>query len=170
VGDIRAMLKVMLSPQNLANAFPRFKRPFHLFVSAMRTLPVTITSTSTLRTRLSAAGHAQFAWTSPDGYPDTTEYWTGQVLPRWSFCASLATNTSGNAGGINGVVIDDAAFFSGATTPAAVVERLNQSLLGGLMPAADKALVQGTLSATPSAVQRRDAIGLALASPAFQWY
>jgi uncharacterized protein (DUF1800 family) len=170
VGDIKAMLRAMLRPNNVANAFPRFKRPFHLFVSAMRAVPTTITSTSTLRTRLTSAGHTQFAWTSPDGYPDTTEYWTGQVLPRWSFCASLVTNTSGNATGITGVTVDDAGFFVGATTPAAVMDRLNQALFGGLMPANDKALIQATLSAAPTATQRRDAIGLALGSPAFSWY
>jgi uncharacterized protein (DUF1800 family) len=170
VGDIKAMLRVMLRPSNVANAFPRFKRPFHLFASAMRAVPTTITSTSTLRTRLTSAGHTQFAWTSPDGYPDTTDYWTGQVLPRWSFCASLATNTSGNATGISGVTVDDVAFFSGATTPAAVMDKLNQALFGGLMPVGDKALIQATLSATPTATQKRDAIGLALASPMFQWY
>jgi uncharacterized protein (DUF1800 family) len=171
VGDIKAMLRTMLLPNNLAAAFPRFKRPFHLFASALRALPNTITTTSILRTTYMAkAGHTPFSWTSPDGFPDTTDYWTGQVLPRWSYNASLVTSTSGGAGGIAGITVDDATFFSGATTPAAVMDKLDQALFGGLMTAADKAAIQATLSATPTATQKRDAIGLALSTPAFQWY
>ncbi len=170
IGDIKAMLRVILSPNILAGAFPRFKRPFHLFCGAMRALPTTIISTSTLRTQLVRAGHLPFAWSPPDGYPDTTAYWTGQVLPRWSFCAALVTNTSGNAGGISGITVNDTTFFTGATTPAQVVDRIDQSLFAGLMGAADKAALQATLGAAPTAIQRRDAISLALGLPSYQWY
>lgn len=170
IGDIRAMLRVMLSPNTLAGAFPRFKRPFHLFVHSMRVLPTSITSTSSLRTRLATAGHLPFNWSPPDGYPDTTVYWTGQVLPRWNFCASLMTTTGGNPTGITGVTVDDAAFFSGATTPAAVMDRINQALFGGLMPASERAVIQAGLSASPTATQRRDAVSQALSAPSFNWY
>ncbi len=170
IGDIKAMLRVIFSPNILAGAFPRFKRPFHLFCGAMRALPTTITSTSTFRTQLTRAGHLPFAWSSPDGYPDSTTYWTGQVLPRWSYCAALLTKTDGTAGGISGLLVDDAAFFAGATTPAQVVDRIDQSIFVGRMDPANKAALQATLSATPTATQRRDAISLALSLPSYQWY
>lgn len=170
IGDIRAMLRVMLSPNTLAGAFPRFKRPFHLFVHSMRVLPTNISSTSSLRTRLATAGHLPFNWSPPDGYPDTTAYWTGQVLPRWNFCASLMTTTGGNPTGITGVTVDDAAFFSGATTPTAVMDRIDQALFGGLMPASERAVIQAGLSANPTATQRRDAVSQALSAPSFNWY
>ncbi len=170
LGDIKAMLRVIFSPNILAGAFPRFKRPFHLFCGAMRALPTTITSTSTLRTQLVRAGHLPFAWSPPDGYPDTTSYWTGQVLPRWSFCAALVTKSDGTAGGINGISVNDTSFFTGATTPAQVVDRIDQSLFAGLMNPTDKAALQATLSATPTATQKRDAISLALGLPSYQWY
>ncbi len=170
IGDIRAMLRVMLRPNTLAGAFPRLKRPFHLFVNSMRVLPTTITSTASLRTRLTTAGHLPFNWSPPDGYPDTTAYWAGQVLPRWNFCASLLTTTGGNPTGITGVTVDDAGFFAGVTTSAAVMDRINQALFGGLMPASERSVIQAGLSATPTATQRRDAVSQALSSPTFNWY
>jgi uncharacterized protein (DUF1800 family) len=170
IGDVKAMLRTMLRPNHLAQAFPRLKRPFHLMVSAMRALPTTITSTAGLRQQLTRAGHLPFAWGPPDGYPDTTAYWTGLVLPRWNFGASLVTNTSGNATGISGVTVNDAALLGAATTPAAVVSTLNTALFGGLMTSAERSAIQATMSATPTASQKRDAIGLALDAPSFQWY
>lgn len=170
LGDIKAMIRVMMRPNHLAQAFPRLKRPFHLFVSALRALPATVTTTTTLRQLLQRAGHLCFAWATPDGYPDTTAYWSGLVLPRWSFGASLVTNSAGNPGGINGVVVDDAAFFSGVTTGQQVVDRIDAALFGGAMSAAEKAAILGTLTGSGTASQRRDALGLGVCSPTFQWY
>jgi len=170
VGDIKAMLRAMLTPANVGSAFPRLKRPFHLFASMMRVLPTTIVNTSALRQQLQRAGHLPFAWGPPDGYPDTTEYWSGQVLPRWSFGASLVTNTSGNAGGVSGITVNDVALLGTAVTPAAVMGVIDQTVFSGGMPAADRAAIQATLSAVPTASQKRDALGLSVSIPAFQFY
>jgi uncharacterized protein (DUF1800 family) len=171
VGDIKAMLRAMLTPANIAAAFPRLKRPFHLFVSAMRVLPTTITNTSSLRQQLSRAGHLPFAWNPPDGYPDTTEYWSGLVLPRWNFCASLLTNTSGNAGGVSGVTINDNALLGAAANASAVMAIIDNTIFAGGMPASDKAAIQATMNnLVPTPTQKRDALGLALSIPAFQFY
>lgn len=170
IGDIKAMLRVMLRPNHVAAAFPRLKRPFHLAVSMLRVAPVTWTNSTGIRQQLLRAGHQPFNWGPPDGYPDTTQYWSGQMLQRWNIGASLVTNTSGNAGGISGLVLDDATFFSGATSAQQVMDRIDQQLFFGAMPPGEKSGIQASLPATPSASQRRDALGLAFASPAFQWY
>lgn len=170
IGDVKAMLRVMLRPNHVAAAFPRLKRPFHLAVSMLRVAPVTWTNSTGIRQQLLRAGHQPFNWGPPDGYPDTTQYWSGQMLQRWNIGASLVTNTSGNAGGISGLVLDDATFFSGATSAQQVMDRIDQQLFFGAMPPGEKSGIQASLPATPSASQRRDALGLAFASPAFQWY
>lgn len=170
LGDIKAMIRVMMRPNHLAQAFPRLKRPFHLFVSALRALPVTISSSIALRQLLQRAGHLPFAWSTPDGYPDTTDYWSGLVLPRWNFGASLVTSNTGAVVGIIGIGVDDAALFNGVTTGAEVIDRINAALFGGMMSATEKAGILGTLTGSGTAIQRRDALGLGVCAPTFQWY
>ncbi len=164
-GDIKAMIRTALTPNVLADAPPKYKRPFHMFVSALRTLPTAITSTSTLRSRLLAAGHVPFYWSTPDGYPDYLNYWVGLVIARWNFGAALMANQ------ISGVSIDGTGFFTGITTAAQVVTKLNDAIFVGEMPAADQSRIRTyLLPDNPSASKKNESIGLALGSPAFQWY
>jgi hypothetical protein len=61
--------------------------------------------------------------------------------------------------------------INGATTPAAIAEQISRSMFNGTMSAADKAAVAGYMGPTnPNATKTREGIGLALASPSFQWY
>lgn len=170
LGDIKAMLRVMLAPNNVAAAYPRLKRPFHLFVSALRATGATVTSTNSMRTYLTRAGHLPFNWTSPDGFPDTTAYWAGQVLPRWNFCAALVSNTSGSVNGISGLTINDTALFTGATTQTQVLDKISQTLTGGFLSSSERSSLLVLFSATPSATQKRDALGTSMCLPTFQWY
>lgn len=170
-GDIKAMLRAALTPANLYDARPRYKRPFHLVVSALRALPVTIGSTNATFTLLGGAGHRPFLWGPPDGYPDTLDYWSGLIIPRWNFGAQLLTNASGNSGGITGLTVDVASFFAGLTTADQMVARIDQALFAGEMPQAQRDRVRDYLAAAPASnPRRRDAIGLAIGAPEFQWY
>ncbi|MBL0927390.1 MAG: DUF1800 domain-containing protein [Phycisphaerales bacterium] len=166
IGDITAMLRVILAPNRVADATPRLKRPFHLFASACRALNLAVSNTTGYRTRLNQAGHLPFNWSPPDGYPDTTQYWSGNVLARWNFCASSPT------AGISGVTFDSTTFFAGTTTNDQIVDRIDQKLFQGNMAPAEKARVRAYLPATTlaSSTQRNEAVGLALGSPGFQTY
>jgi len=164
-GDIKAMIRTALQPNVLADAPPKYKRPFHLYVSALRALPSTITATATFRSQLDAAGHRTFFWISPDGYPDTLLYWSGLILPRWNFGASLLNNN------LNGLVVDYTSFLSGLTTAQQIVDKIDQAMFGGEMSAGDKDRIRTYLLPDPPSITRqRDAIGLAIGSPSFQWY
>ncbi|MDQ3489081.1 MAG: hypothetical protein M3468_15300, partial [Acidobacteriota bacterium] len=60
---------------------------------------------------------------------------------------------------------------AGASTAAAVTNRIDQLVFAGEMPADDKAALLAYLQPDPPSLSRiRDAFGLALASPAFQWH
>lgn len=175
-GDVKTMLRVIFDPNVLADATPRIKRPAHLFASAMRAiLPGTgnLAAFATLKNTLRAAGHLHFNWSPPDGYPDTNGYWTGLQLPRWNFGASMMTNGAGTNGGINGITVDAAAitaFFPAQTTRDQVIAKINQSLFGGAWPAAEQNAVRSFLPTTAlTTTQKRDALGLAIASPSFQY-
>ena len=94
------------------------------------------------------------------------EYWGTLVLPRWNFAFSL-----GVPGSVGGASIDMTALLAGANTGQRVADRLDVLLMGGQMRPADKAALIAHLSPDPPSTTRiRDAFGLALASPGFQWY
>jgi uncharacterized protein (DUF1800 family) len=163
-GDIKAMIRTALAPDVLYDAPPKFKRPFHLCTSAIRALGASVVTVNGLRAQLEAAGNQPYSWPSPDGYPDTAMYWTGLPLARWNFGTALAT------GAISGTTFDAAAWASGLSTADQVVARLDQALFAGEMPAAQKARIRAYLLPDPPTPARiADAIGLAIASPGFQW-
>ena len=125
-----------------------------------------ITSSSGLRSQLDGCGHRPFYWATPDGYPDTLLYWQGLILPRWNFGAS-ALNAN-----ITGVTVDYATFFNGLTTAQQMVDKIDQEMFGGAMPQSDKDRIRTFLLPDPvtSTTKKKDAIGLAIGAPGFQWY
>jgi len=164
-GDIKSMIREILKPNNLASAPPKYKRPFHLMVSALRALPSNVTATSGLRGQLTSCGHRPFYWETPDGYPDTAMYWQGLILPRWNFGASLL-----NAN-ISGCTVDYPAFFSGLTTAGPMLNKIEAELFAGEMPASEKARLNTYLGAgTISSTKTKEVLGVAIAAPSFQWY
>ena len=171
VGDIKSMLRTMLAPNIVYTATPRWKRPFHLYTSALRVLPVTITTTGSLRTRLTRAGHLPFNWGPPDGYPDTLEYWSGQQLPRWNFGDEVLPTTTTTGSGITGVSTDTGAMLAGAVTRSDVMNRIDLLLFQNEMDPASKARILTYLNTTTFTQQNRnEAVALSLITPGFQWY
>jgi len=170
-GDIKAMIRTALAPNALASATPKLKRPFHIFMSGLRSLPTLVSSTSTLRSLLDAAGHRPFYWGPPDGYPDTTVYWSGFLVSRWNFGASLMFVSNGGNPGISGVMVDVSTFLDGLDTVDEMMTRIAEALYGGEMPTAERARIAQYLSVSSgSQTRQRDAIGLTIGSPSFQWY
>ena len=116
-------------------------------------------------THLNGAGQIPFNWSPPDGYPDALSHWQGLVLPRWNFAALLATD------GIPGITFDVGAYFIGLTSAQQMVNKIDVSMFGGELPAAEKLQLLNFLSVNPAdAGRRRDTVGLAISAPAFQWY
>ncbi len=165
-GNLKAIVRRILSYENVLWSPPLFKRPLHYIVSALRVMKANVTSLNTIRgTYINGTGHAPFQWGPPDGYPHAFEYWGGLPLPRWNFAFNLANN------GISGVTVDLPGLLMGATTAVQIADRIDQVVFAGEMPAADKAALTTYLLPDPPSQSRiRDAFGLALASPAFQWH
>ncbi|HWL92402.1 MAG TPA: DUF1800 domain-containing protein [Phycisphaerae bacterium] len=164
-GDIKEMLRTLFHAVDPLAAPLKYKRPYHQFVSAMRATGAAVTATSGLRTQLSAAGHHPFSWGPPDGYPDSLDHWVGLLLPRWNFGASLLN------GNVVGATVNINPFLAGATTAAQVADRIDDALFGGTMPANQKSrITQYLLPDNPTTQRKRDAVGLAIGAPAFQWY
>ncbi|QOJ15485.1 MAG: DUF1800 domain-containing protein [Planctomycetia bacterium] len=164
-GDIKAMLRALFLNMDPQTAPPKYKRPFHLMMSALRQSGAAITTTSSLRTQLQLGGQLPFRWPAPDGYPDTLDAWAGLILPRWNFGASLLNgNISGSSVSIN-------TLLAGANSADLVMARIDAALFGGAMPAAQRERIrQYLLPDPPTDTRKRDAVGLAIAAPEFQWH
>jgi Protein of unknown function (DUF1800) len=168
-GTIKPVLRRILSYDNMFNSRRLFKRPFHFIVSALRAMNVNITRLDTIRfTYLNGMGQPTFAWGPPDGFPHSFQYWGGLPLPRWNFGASLAN------GSVGGATLDAPALqalLAGATTSVQVVDRIEALLFAGEMTSQDRSALLAFLgTATPSTARVREAFGLAIGSPAFQWH
>ena len=164
-GDIKQMIRAALRPEHLAGATPKLKRPFHHFVGALRAMGANVTSTISMQSRLVEAGHRPYTWQTPDGYPDKLNHWSNNVIVRWNWGATASTNL------VTGIAFDDAAFFAGAVTANDCVTRIDERLFAGRMPASERMRITTYLLPEPvTASKRREAVGLAISGPAFQWY
>ena len=160
---MRAILNSTYGPTPQA----KFKRPFHHMASGLRALNATVTTPGNLQNQMISAGQLPFNWQPPDGYPDTLTAWSGLLLPRWNFGASLLNNN------FSGVSVDTTALLAGLPSPltaAAIVARINDLMFGGVMPSAEQtSLTSYLLPNPPNNTRIREAFGLAIGSPAFQW-
>ena len=165
-GNIPSVIERTLAYDNVRWAPALFKRPFTYVVSSLRVMNANVTTAGTLRsTYINGMGQGPFGWVPPNGYPHALEYWGGLPLPRWNFAFNLANGT------ITGASVDAAVLTAGATTAAAVTNRIDELLFAGEMPEDDRAALLAYLQPDPPSLSRiRDALGLALASPAFQWH
>lgn len=165
-GDIKAMLRRVLRPERLAAAPRKLKRPMHLFISSLRTLPITVNALNGLRSQLQPVQHQPYAWGAPDGYPDRVGYWQGNFLPRMSWGSTVGSNA------VAGIVVDITAFYNGATASAQqVVDRINERcLLGRMLDVEKSELLEYIGAGTPTLSKRTDALGIAIGGPSFQWY
>ena len=166
-GDVKTVVRRVLAFEHVRWAPPLFKRPFHYVVSGLRAMNANMTRYDSLRyTWLTGMGQVPFSWNPPNGYPHAFDYWGTLVLPRWNYAFSL-----GVPGSVGGASLDQTALLAGANTAQQIADRLDLLIFGGEMPPADKAALVTYLRPDPPGTTRiRDAFGLALASPAFQWY
>lgn len=165
-GDIKAMIRAALRPEFLFEAPPRYKRPFHLFISIVRATGARLNTTTAMRQRLEGAGHRPFYWATPDGYPDTLEYWSGYLLPRWNFGASLMANE------FSGASVNAGEFFDGVPSNAdALARHIDHRFCAGEMTPLERGIIRDHIAPNPnSETRRREAMSLAAACPTFQWY
>ena len=162
-GDISSMVRAILNQAWVTAAPAKFKRPFHYVVSATRALGPTITAADPLYNQVNLIGQPLFVWETPDGYPDRTEYWSGNIVPRWSAAMSLSALRSA------AVTVDAAPYLGGGVDGA--VDTIAQRIYGGEISATTKAALRSYLAAgAVNETRVRETIGLALASSDFQWY
>lgn len=171
-GDIKAMLRTLFLSDEFAAAPPKLKRPFTFFISALRALH---TDLNPRRARaigdwLTQLGQLPFHWPPPDGYPDTSAAWLGNLLPRWNFALTLAHNA------IPGMTppLAEIVAAGGAETAVDALNLFAQQLYGRSLTSAEQAqfgpyLGSGPLADVETQTRLRDCVALLLAGPEFQW-
>ena len=170
-GDIKAMLRVILSRDNLlANSSeigPKFRRPFHFMVSLLRGMEAEIDSALIPYYLLFTAGHSPFDWHPPNGYPDTVGVWGKSMLPRWNI-ASLVTLV-----GLPGVTLSQFFLFSllGGFGAAGLARRIDERILGSTLSRSELRALQSYIDgrAPVGYVDLLESIALAASAPGFQW-
>lgn len=162
-GDIKTMIRAILTPANVTAATARYKRPYHYVVSAMRAMNVKSSNVTYPAGRaLTLVGQPLFLHEEPDGYPESVQYWAGNVLPRWNFASYIATGTAE-------IPVDVTPFVSG--TAEGVVDVINARMFGGEMPPALRsALTTYVGSQASSATRVRETCALAMSAADFMWY
>lgn len=165
-GDIKSMIREILKQSNLMAAPAKYKRPLHMFVSLIRALKPKFQNFDHLRWGyLETVAQVPFDWPPPNGYPDAIDYWAGFILPRWRFSFDLA------AGWVGGMQVDLKLVMGTASTANQVADRIDSVMFGGEMLPQDKSDLLAFLNAGQlTSWRKRAAIGLAAASPSFQWY
>ena len=164
-GDIKSVLRVILL-DGLPLAQPKFKRPLNFVLSAARALNVE-TDGAAFYQPLARMGQLPFSWPTPDGYPDRSDAWMGNLMPRWQFALELTRNEMKNTR-LNLMRLLDQVSTGRLEDDA---DALASLLLGAALPRSTRDdLLAAVVDAGASADEtlRVLAAGI-LASPAFQW-
>ncbi len=164
-GDIKSALRVILL-DGLPLAQPKYKRPVNFLLSALRMLNVE-TDGVALQEYLIRMGQLYFNWPTPDGYPDYSEAWQGNLMPRWQFAFALIRDelkdTKHNLNALldvssTGILQDD-------------IDSITSLLLGAPIDRfARNEIIDSVRAAGATEEETRQIIAASIiASPAFQW-
>ncbi len=175
-GDIKAVLRAILTPANVAAAPAKLKRPFHYYVSVVRGSGAVIdawpdpTQWDGVTGHLWDNAHAPFSWQTPDGFPDKADYWAGLMVNRWNAVSSVVGNWSGATPGRYPRFLPT--LYTAVPSPAAVVAEIDRRMFGGEMspPLRTELLAVFGSSTTVNNSQVTLAVHLAACSPEHQYY
>ena len=164
-GDIKAMIRTILSGRNLMAAPAKYKRPFHLAISAMRGMGASVMNVRAVRQTADRMGMPVFMWEQPNGYPDRVDWWSGLVITRWAYMQYLST--------LNSTTITqvDSMPFRSPDTADGVVTQIGTRLFGGEMPSTLRTqLLTYLRGGAYSDARVRETLALAGSAQEYQWF
>lgn len=182
-GDIRAVLAhIFASPEFMAAAGQKFRRPLDFMAALMRTTPITFKTREAWYLGLNPLeemGQLPFGWHPPNGYPDAARAWinTNGLMMRWNLGLVLGLI---QMGAVDGVAIELERRVAPAKTAAELVDNVIALVLpGAKIAAADRDQLITFMSDGGGATKPADAqmrlermptvLGLLMGSPYFQW-
>ena len=176
-GDIRAVVRTILTAPEFLHAPPKFRRPFEYLIGLARGFAVNIVpgkgGPQDIFAGLSFLDHAPFEHHQPDGYKDIGDHWRSNLLTRWNIALTF---TYGN---VADSTIDPIATAQaqGATTAEHILAYYASQLLGRDISHQENDTLWGfvTKNGTPDLTTDDgkatllDAIALIAISPAAQY-
>jgi uncharacterized protein (DUF1800 family) len=167
-GDIKAMIRTILTGKNLMAAPAKYKRPFHLVASSLRALNAEVTNIRSTQQKLdNLLDMTPFYHEQPDGYNDKVGWWSGLAIERWNWATYISTQNSATNTRINTTTN----FRAPLDTADGVVNQINLRVFGGEAPALLKTQLATYLKGgTYNDTRIRETLALALSSHQFQWY
>ncbi len=172
-GDIKAMIRTILTGKNLMAAPAKYKRPFHLMASSLRALNAEVTSIRSFRQSwLNSRLDMQWYYhEQPDGYSDQIVWWSGLAIQRWNWGNAIASTNSATTIRTNTIANFASSSTASQIVPDNVVAQINARIFGGEASASLKASLLSYLKGgTVNDSRVRETIALALSSQQFQWY
>lgn len=166
-GDIRKTLRTLLL-DGLQLTMPKFKPPVRFITSALRMLNAQTDGGHAIQETLENLGQAYFAWPTPDGYPDSSHAWQGNLMPRWRFAVELARGEIPNTN----LDLPNLAGACGSLDPKGIFVCLSSLLTGRQLATGRLQILAPVLESVRGDEMEslRTAISVLLASPDFQWY
>jgi hypothetical protein len=162
-GEIKPMVKAVLSQANIQLTSLMLKRPFHFSMGLLRQTQASVSSYYPLRDWLYALGQHPFNWAAPNGYPAAATYWRGGLLSRWNFGIHLFANE------IDSVKLAKKDYLRSAVLLEDVLHRINDMLFQGELSTGDKNLLRSVLVSDDLALGKATkAFGLATTLPGYQ--
>jgi uncharacterized protein (DUF1800 family) len=160
-GQIKPVVRSILTSAEFAASGPIFKRPFDYVVSALRALNADTDGAAGVQDALQKMGQPLFGWPMPNGYPVDAKSWMGGMIPRWNFALALA------GGAIDGTVVDIGALVErgrrfGLSAREAVAELV-------FAQPASASVVRDVHERVSNAATVEEYAALLLMSPEFQW-
>ena len=177
-GDIKSMLRVILTRENLsAHArAPKYRRPLHFLASLVRGLDGSAKRRQdTTLAHLVAMGHSPYDYSPPTGYPDDLASWNGALLPRWMFSVALLRDeyvTDGLAIPGPNALRAKLEVFGPADLPG-LAQRMNERIFGQMLSPFEVEILQQFIDGYPSAFgidALYDSLALASSLPGYQLY
>jgi hypothetical protein len=125
------------------------------------------TDGAALQDHLLRMGQSYFNWPTPDGYPDRSEAWQGNLMPRWQFAFELIRNEiKATRTGLNALMN-----AAEADSLPEEVDAISALLLGAPLAAVTRdELIHSATAAGANEEETLQIVTASLiASPAFQW-
>jgi hypothetical protein len=149
-GDIKTVLRTLFAqPAFLDHADRKFTRPSEYLAALVRALapdtPYPPDNGLVWFYAQNLLGQLPYYWPTPDGYPDSQDYWasTGGLLNRWRLSF---LSFSGLIPGLDAIQIDYPAMLDGANTLNTVVDKITDAVLMRPLSSADRRIIVDWLS------------------------
>jgi len=173
-GDVKAMLRVVLSRANLTKAPAKLKRPFHYAVSTLRATGARVNPVvdvrrdyNTMSFSSADMGHDIGNWGTPDGYPDRADFWAGLIVDRWNVVNAHLVQVDNNS---PGRAVIDLASFVGNGTVDAFIGNVRRRLFADEMSSELEVELRYALRSGVTNTRALNALRLAVCAPEFHFY